>query len=239
MSLLVETGRRYGSVEQLSEDVLRYRKGLPVTAREDTFGYRARKFVRRNRLTLTMVVALASLILGFAGMAVVHSLLVEKERLQTERVSEFLIALFESADGAVRPDAITARDLLDRGATEVALELEEQPALRATPSAGPTTISGSTITPFPCYGRRCASGGSFATRPRRSPRAWSTWRSPCAEPGTTRRARIASGKPSRSSAGSKARHLPRSPASWTGWGRCSIPGESSRGRSKPAGRRSQ
>jgi hypothetical protein len=43
-----EPARRYASMEQLSEDLGRWLDGLPVIARTSTFGYRARKFVRRN-----------------------------------------------------------------------------------------------------------------------------------------------------------------------------------------------
>jgi len=49
MALRKEPERRYSSVEQFSEDVRRYLRRLPVIARDDTFGYRASKFVRRNR----------------------------------------------------------------------------------------------------------------------------------------------------------------------------------------------
>jgi eukaryotic-like serine/threonine-protein kinase len=58
MALRKEPQRRYGSPEQLSEDIRRYLEGRPVRARKDTFGYRARKFIKRNRLG----VAAASLI---------------------------------------------------------------------------------------------------------------------------------------------------------------------------------
>ena len=40
--------RRYRSVHQFSEDVRRHLEGLPVTAREDSYWYRASKFVRRH-----------------------------------------------------------------------------------------------------------------------------------------------------------------------------------------------
>lgn len=49
MALRKEPERRYTSVEQFSEDVRRYPRRLPVIARDDTFGYRAGKFVQRNR----------------------------------------------------------------------------------------------------------------------------------------------------------------------------------------------
>lgn len=44
--------RRYQSVEQLSEDISRYLKGLPIAARPDTFSYRTSKFLERNRLAV-------------------------------------------------------------------------------------------------------------------------------------------------------------------------------------------
>ncbi len=65
-ALRKEPGRRYRSVEQLSEDIQRHLDGLPVTARSDTFGYRAAKFVRRHKafvtsaalITLSLVIAM-------------------------------------------------------------------------------------------------------------------------------------------------------------------------------------
>ena len=53
-----EPERRYQSVEQFSEDIRRHLEGRPVLARKDTIGYRAAKFIRRNKA----VVAAASLL---------------------------------------------------------------------------------------------------------------------------------------------------------------------------------
>src|SRR5262249_19598089 len=49
MALRKEPQRRYTSAEQLSDDIKRHLANLPVVARPDTRGYRAAKFVRRNR----------------------------------------------------------------------------------------------------------------------------------------------------------------------------------------------
>jgi eukaryotic-like serine/threonine-protein kinase len=63
MALRKEPERRYTSVDLFSEDVRRYLHGLPVAARESTFGYLARKFVRRNRVgVLAASLTAASLI---------------------------------------------------------------------------------------------------------------------------------------------------------------------------------
>ena len=58
MALRKEPDRRYHSVEQFSEDIRRHLEARPVLARKDTIGYRAVKFIRRNKA----VVAAASLL---------------------------------------------------------------------------------------------------------------------------------------------------------------------------------
>jgi eukaryotic-like serine/threonine-protein kinase len=63
-ALRKEPARRYQSVEQFAGDVRRHLDGLPVRARPDTFGYRAGKFVWRNRVLVAAGVLLALALLG-------------------------------------------------------------------------------------------------------------------------------------------------------------------------------
>jgi serine/threonine protein kinase len=67
-SLREQAAERYSSVDQFSDDLRRYQKGLPVTAKKDSVSYRTKKFVQRNSL-LVMVAALLilSLIGGLLG----------------------------------------------------------------------------------------------------------------------------------------------------------------------------
>lgn len=51
-SLRKEPERRYSSAENFSEDIKNFLRGLPVTARPNTFSYRTSKFVKRNKLTV-------------------------------------------------------------------------------------------------------------------------------------------------------------------------------------------
>jgi serine/threonine protein kinase len=60
-----ERERRYASVDKLSEDLRNYLQGLPVLARPDSFGYRASKFFKRNRVTVALSGAVAASL--FAG----------------------------------------------------------------------------------------------------------------------------------------------------------------------------
>jgi tetratricopeptide (TPR) repeat protein len=64
MALRKEPERRYSSVDQFSEDVQRYLKGLPVIAREDTFAYRATKFLQRNRAAVAATTLVAAALVG-------------------------------------------------------------------------------------------------------------------------------------------------------------------------------
>lgn len=64
MALRKEPERRYQSVEQFSEDIRRHLEARPVLARKDTAGYRAGKFVRRNKLALAAAALIFVSLLG-------------------------------------------------------------------------------------------------------------------------------------------------------------------------------
>ena len=63
-ALRKEPERRYSSAENFSEDIKRHLRGLPVTARPNTFSYRAEKFIKRNKASV------------FAGIFIVLAILV-------------------------------------------------------------------------------------------------------------------------------------------------------------------
>jgi eukaryotic-like serine/threonine-protein kinase len=59
---------RYASAAQLSEDIQRYLNGQPVTAVRATWGYVARKFIRRNRRAVSAAAIITLLLAaGIAG----------------------------------------------------------------------------------------------------------------------------------------------------------------------------
>lgn len=67
MGLRTEPSRRYQDVAALASDIKAHLKGLPVSARPNTFGYRASKFIRRQKTALltasSVVLAIAALLL--------------------------------------------------------------------------------------------------------------------------------------------------------------------------------
>ena len=127
-----EPGRRYQSVEQLSEDIRRHLEGRPVRARPDTLGYRAGKFVQRHRAAVASAAVILTLLVGFAVMASVQAARVARERDRANQVTEFLVGLFEvSNPSEAKGNAVTAREVLDAGAGRVRRELSGQPEVQA------------------------------------------------------------------------------------------------------------
>jgi tetratricopeptide (TPR) repeat protein/tRNA A-37 threonylcarbamoyl transferase component Bud32 len=139
MALRKDPARRYASAGQFAEDVNRYLSGRPVIARADTLGYRARKFVIRNRFGVAGVAAAALLLMGAAVVTAWQSRLravalvqAEAQRTRSTRLAEFLVGVFDSNDpNETRGRTITARELLDRAAERLRGELAEEPLLRA------------------------------------------------------------------------------------------------------------
>lgn len=126
-------GDRYSSIEQFAEDLRRHLAGLPVTARQGNVTYLAGKFVRRNRLALGALALIGLLAVGFTAALVLQLRQTERARARAERVSSFLIDLFQAADPN-RPAGAetTVRQLLDRGRRQLEEGLEGQPEVRAT-----------------------------------------------------------------------------------------------------------
>ncbi len=139
MALRKEPQRRYASVEQFSEDIRRHFEGLPVVARKDTFGYRAQKFLRRNRLAVAAAAAFVLVLIGFSiGMGVLARRAAEErnearlERDRAEQVLAFLEDILEASDPErAKGEDISAREILDRGAERIDREFSDQPEIQA------------------------------------------------------------------------------------------------------------
>ncbi len=131
-ALRKEPARRYQSVDRLAADLRRHLDGRPVTARPDTWRYRAGKFVRRHRLPLaaaTLVVL--SLLGGLAGTAW-QARAAAAEAAKQRAVKDFLIGLFRVSDPEQsRGREINARELLERGTRRADTALAGSPELQS------------------------------------------------------------------------------------------------------------
>ncbi len=138
MALRKEPERRYASVSHFADDIRRYRQGLPVSACKDTLGYRASRFVRRNKIAVAaaaafavLTVALVGLALRFAVTTAAHSRAIARESRTTEQISALLVDLFRTADPVEGfGDTVRVRTVLDRGAEEIDTKLADEPEIR-------------------------------------------------------------------------------------------------------------
>jgi tetratricopeptide (TPR) repeat protein len=85
MAMRKEAERRYGSVDQLAEDVRRHLDGRPVVARQDSVGYRTRKFLRRNRMAVGAGVLLVAVLIAGATAAALEARRADRERAAANR----------------------------------------------------------------------------------------------------------------------------------------------------------
>ena len=123
---------RYRSAEALRQDVLRYLNGEAVEARQGTRRYRAGKFVRRHRLSVAFVVVLALALVGGMGGTLWQARATARETARAERMQSFLVDIFNRADPErVNGDSITARQLLDEGASRIDAQLRDEPETQA------------------------------------------------------------------------------------------------------------
>lgn len=117
-ALRKEPQRRYASVDQFDEDIHRHLTGLPVSARKDSWNYRAGKFAQRHKagvaaaaLVLVMLIAGVVTILREARIASENQRKAEKRFNEVRKLADSLIfEIHDSIKGL--PGATAARKLI-------------------------------------------------------------------------------------------------------------------------------
>lgn len=84
-SLKMEPERRYQSVKEFSADIDRFLNGLPVSARPDSFRYRATKFIRRNSIAVGATVLVFLSLLGGIGVATWQAVVAREQKALAEK----------------------------------------------------------------------------------------------------------------------------------------------------------
>ncbi|MEM9594209.1 MAG: serine/threonine-protein kinase [Acidobacteriota bacterium] len=136
-ALAKDRQERYPSVAAMAADLRRFLSHEPVHVAPRTLAYRAKKFVRRHRLavtlgSLTLVaigIALAGITVGFVRAQKAEAV-ARTEAATTRQISEFLEGLLRESNPEETEGADSLRALLDRGAERVRTELRSEPAVR-------------------------------------------------------------------------------------------------------------
>lgn len=136
MALRKEPDRRYATAEVLAYDIERYQKDLPILARKESFIYTSKKFIIRHKAA---VITAALLFFIVNGLILFYTIRLKTERdkanleaKKSEQVASFLQDLFLVSDpNESKGETITARELLDRGASRLMVGLEEEPEIKS------------------------------------------------------------------------------------------------------------
>jgi len=130
--------RRYASPNEFAADIRRHLQDEPVVAGPPSATYRTGKFVRRHRVGVGFAAVMLVVLFGFAVTMAVQAARIARERDRAnqeaetaEQVSDFLVELFEVSDPSeARGNSITAREVLEKGASAIDRELADQPVVK-------------------------------------------------------------------------------------------------------------
>src|SRR5262245_44892362 len=136
-ALDTDRSRRYETASSMAEDLGRFLRHEPVSARSPTLSYRLVKFLRRHRVPAAAAAVAAIAVVGgsvAAGVGMVRANRAEgrarEEAATAQQVSQFLTGLFGASDPNARTST-TLRELLDRAAGRIETSLKDQPRAQA------------------------------------------------------------------------------------------------------------
>jgi serine/threonine-protein kinase len=130
-----DPARRYPSVEALIRDLDHYGKTEPLEARPDSLGYRARKFLLRNRNALLWATAALLVIVVLAIVSILRIAKARREaaaqEARTQQIQRFMLNLFNGGDTESAPsEDLKVTTLLDRGVQQAKM-LDQDPETSA------------------------------------------------------------------------------------------------------------
>ncbi len=122
-----EPQRRYTSAERFADDLRRHLEGLPVTARQDSWSYRAGKFARRHRVGVAATALVLLALLGGIA-ATVHEARIAQRRFNDVRqlANSFLFEFHDAIKDL--PGSTPARVMVVRRALEYLGRLSQEAA---------------------------------------------------------------------------------------------------------------
>jgi serine/threonine protein kinase/tetratricopeptide (TPR) repeat protein len=130
-----DPAERYASVEALIRDLDHFGRHEPLDARPESFGYRARMFLGRHRLSTSAVAVALLLALGLGAFFTwrlenEHAAALE-QAARAQRIQTFVTSLVQGGDADAGPaESLRVITLLDRGAQEAA-GLKADPLMQA------------------------------------------------------------------------------------------------------------
>ncbi len=137
-ALRPEPEQRYRSAQLLADDLDRFEAGAPVSAQDDAFGYRTRKFVQRHRAAVIAAgVAALALVAGtVASVSQARAARIERDRAlreaaRTARVTSFLQDVLAAARPQRQGRNVTVLSAIDSAIVRIDSSFAADSDLRA------------------------------------------------------------------------------------------------------------
>jgi eukaryotic-like serine/threonine-protein kinase len=127
-ALKKKPAERYASVEAFGDDLQRFIRNEPISARPDSKVYRLRKYFRRHRAAVVVGALVLFLLAAFFVVQSIELRRISRERDRADRIANYMTGIFQVSDPAkqVGP-AVTARDLLDKASHDIETSLSGDP----------------------------------------------------------------------------------------------------------------
>src|ERR1700734_2287349 len=124
--------RRYGTPAEMAADLRRYLNHEAVLARPPNSVYRARKYIRRHRVAVSVTAGLMILLAAFSVLQGLELRRTAQQRDRAMRITEFMTGMFKVADPSeARGNSVTVREILDKASKDIRLGLGRDPQVQA------------------------------------------------------------------------------------------------------------
>lgn len=126
-----EADRRYGSAQELSDDIGRWLQGRPVLAHPDSAGYRLRRFVGRHRIGTALAACAAVAVAAAGGIAAWQAREAARAAEDMRQVNAFLMDVLSMSDPYNSGGELTLSQALDTAAERIDTHFGGRPDLSA------------------------------------------------------------------------------------------------------------
>ena len=136
-ALRKEPVRRYSSAENLAEDIHRHQRGLPVTARPNTFSYRAEKFFQRNKVSVFAGILILLAVIGGILTTFWQARVARLEAEKSKKVNEYMRNVLNFSNPSwvssnpKRNREAKIADALDEALKNIDTDLANEPEIQA------------------------------------------------------------------------------------------------------------
>ncbi|KAF1686235.1 hypothetical protein B1992_08350 [Pseudoxanthomonas broegbernensis] len=126
-----DTGQRYGSAQELGDDLRRHLAGRPVHAHPDSARYRVGKFVGRHRMGSAFAAVALLAVAGTTGMAAWQARKAAGAASDMRQVNAFLMEVLSASDPYESGHELTLSQALDMAATRIDAHFPDRADLSA------------------------------------------------------------------------------------------------------------